>query len=115
MSELKQVIVLRSDLDMSTGKMIAQASHASLKAYKKADDELRADWESQGGKKVALKAGEDTFQEKLEEAKTLQVPAALITDAGHTEVQPGTNTALGIGPATSDKIDQITGELKLIK
>ena len=115
MSELKQVIVLRTDLGISTGKMIAQGAHASLKAYKESDEEVRDDWESKGAKKIAVEADQSTLQEKLAEAKTLQIPAALVKDAGHTEVSSGTVTALGIGPAESSKIDQITGELKLIK
>ena len=115
MKDLKQVIVLRSDLEMSKGKMIAQACHASLKSYKKASDNAKSDWEGSGGKKVAVENSGGSLQEKLEMAKTLQIPAALVKDAGHTEVSPGTVTALGIGPAESSKIDQITGELKLIK
>jgi PTH2 family peptidyl-tRNA hydrolase len=115
MNELKQVIVLRSDLGMSKGKMIAQACHASLKSYKKASGEAVSNWESKGAKKVAVENDEDSLEEKLEKAKSLQVPAALVTDAGHTELDPGTKTALGIGPAESSKIDRITGGLKLIK
>jgi len=41
MNDLKQVIVLRTDVGMSTGKMIAQACHASLKSYKKASDKAK--------------------------------------------------------------------------
>ena len=115
MNDLKQVIVLRTDVGMSTGKMIAQACHASLKSYKKASDKAKSQWESTGSKKIAVENDEDSLQEKLQQAKTLQIPAALISDAGHTELKPGTKTALAIGPAESAKIDQITSELKLIK
>jgi len=115
MDDLKQVIVLRSDLGMSKGKLIAQACHASLKSYEKASDKVVSDWKSSGMKKVVVENGDGSLEEKLESAKGLQIPAALITDAGRTELEPGTKTALGVGPAESNKIDKVTGELKLIK
>ena len=39
---------------------------------------------------------------------------SLIADAGRTEVAPGTETVLGVGPAPADDVDAITGRLKLL-
>ena len=39
---------------------------------------------------------------------------SLISDAGHTHLDPGTITCLGIGPDKEEKIDKVTGELQLI-
>ncbi|MBN1897017.1 MAG: peptidyl-tRNA hydrolase [Candidatus Aenigmarchaeota archaeon] len=111
----KQVIVIRQDLRMSKGKTAAQVAHASLEAYKKSSLEDQIEWEAWGSKKVVLKI------KTLHEIITLQkaaakarVPNALIKDAGHTEVEPGTVTALGIGPCSEDEIDHITGHLQML-
>lgn len=115
MSGYKQAILLREDLEMSKGKMIAQGSHASLKAYRKAKTQEKEKWESQGEKKIVLGVDASDLTQRFQRAKDEGLPAALITDAGKTEVDPGTKTAAAIGPAQEDKIDSITGDLKLIQ
>ncbi|MFB6144123.1 MAG: aminoacyl-tRNA hydrolase [Candidatus Nanohaloarchaea archaeon] len=115
MPSYKQVIVVSDDTGMSTGKMISQACHASLKAAEKASDEARGEWESSGAKKVALSAGGKSLEDLFRQAKRNKLPAYLVKDAGLTEVESGTKTALGIGPAEESKIDKITGELGLIE
>ncbi|MFB6100228.1 MAG: peptidyl-tRNA hydrolase Pth2 [Candidatus Nanohalobium sp.] len=115
MPQLKQVIVLREDLGISKGKQISQACHASLKSYKKVGSQMQKDWEDQGSRKVVVESSGNDLEERLERAKGLQIPAALVKDAGRTEVKPGTVTALGVGPADEEKIDKVTGDLKLVK
>lgn len=114
-SNYKQAIVVRQDLGMSTGKMIAQACHASLKAYKKSDSEEVAEWEAEGSRKVILSPEQENIEDIFNQAKRNKIPTALVKDAGLTEVEPGTKTAVGIGPAEESKIDNITGHLKLVK
>lgn len=113
--EYKQVIVIRSDLKLSKGKLAAQTAHASLDAYKKADGRVRSEWESTGSKKVVVKI-EDLkgLMEIYEEAKQAGLPASLIRDAGRTELPAGTVTAVGIGPYEEADIDKITGNLKML-
>ncbi len=115
MTDYKQAIMVREDLDMSKGKMIAQACHASLKAYRKADKDQLSGWENQGEKKVVLSVDGSELAERFQQAKSSGIPAALVQDAGKTEVAPGTKTAAAIGPAEKSKIDSVTGDLKLIQ
>jgi PTH2 family peptidyl-tRNA hydrolase len=112
--KVKQVIVLREDLDISRGKEISQACHASLGAYRKADSEAVSQWEAEGAKKIVLSSGDRKLEDLYAEIKSKDIPAYLVKDAGKTEIESGTITALGIGPVEESKIDSITGELKLI-
>lgn len=113
---MKQVIVMRADLGMSKGKLAAQACHASLGAYQRADDGNIREWELEGGKKVVVqvKSQEELF-EVYELVKAAGIPSFLVRDAGHTELPPSTITGLGIGPDKDEKIDKITQDLKLLK
>jgi PTH2 family peptidyl-tRNA hydrolase len=115
MTSYKQAILLREDLEMSTGKMITQACHASLKAYQTADSEIRSEWESQGEKKVILGVDGEKMQQKKRELEVSGLSFSAVKDAGKTELEPGTETALSVGPAEESEIDTVTGELKLIK
>ncbi len=120
MLELKQVIVIRTDIKMSKGKLAVQVAHAAVEAvFKCLEDrhcyELLVSWRSTGQKKIVVKV--NSVEELLkikEECEKLSLPVALIADAGLTELPPGTITALGIGPAPSNIIDRITGTLKLL-
>ena len=114
----KQVIVLRTDLEMSRGKIAAQAGHAAVSAAeegrKKRPDWWRA-WLEEGQYKIAVRVdSEEELLELKRKTRKLQLPTALITDRGLTELPPGTKTCLGIGPAPSDQIDKVTGNLRLL-
>jgi PTH2 family peptidyl-tRNA hydrolase len=116
--EYKQVIVFRSDLQMSKGKIAAQAGHAAVSAAQEAYARHRKWWEAwlyEGQKKVALKVPSEKELGELEEAADdLGLPRALIVDRGLTEIPEGSVTCLGIGPAPVNMIDRLTGKLKLL-
>ena len=112
---MKQAIVVRTDLEMGKGKIAAQASHASIAALKLAKEEDADEWESEGMKKVVLKvSSKESLLKVFDEAKRAGLPTAIIKDAGKTQIEPGSPTAVGIGPADDEDIDKITGKLKLL-
>lgn len=135
--EVKQVIVMRTDLGMRKGKMIAQGAHASISwltshgqmvVYRdNSDVELpnqlivnlsrpQTMWVKGRFTKICLRA--DSEEELItisENASKSGLFVALIKDAGLTEFHGvPTNTCCAIGPDYSDKIDAVTGELKLL-
>jgi PTH2 family peptidyl-tRNA hydrolase len=114
----KQVIVFRSDLKLSKGKVAAQSGHAAVSAAEEARKHHKAWWKawiSEGQCKIAVKVkSEKEILELEKQAKELALPYALIMDRGLTEVPPGTITCLGIGPAPSEIVDKLTGRLPLL-
>lgn len=131
-TKTKQVIVVRKDLGMRKGKMIAQGSHASMKVFfdrgsvfdaASGGGELRInltpsmrEWVEGSFAKIALSVdSEDELLDIYEQAKEAGLPCSLIQDAGRTEFHGvPTYTAVAVGPAVREDIDPITGNLKLL-
>jgi PTH2 family peptidyl-tRNA hydrolase len=112
----KQTIIARTDIGMGTGKLAAQVAHASLSAYEDTDDRTRNSWKGEGQKKVVLKAsGESALFELADKAKRQGLVHAIIRDAGHTQLDPGTVTCLAVGPGPVDLVDKVTGDLALYR
>ncbi len=113
--EFKQCIIVREDLKLSSGKLAVQVAHAAVLAMERADKRIVRDWKEEGQRKIVLKARtlQDVFRLR-DEAERTGVAAAIVIDAGLTEIPPGTVTALGLGPAPEAQIDRITGGLKLV-
>lgn len=115
MLKLKQVIVVRKDLKWSKGKLAAHVAHASLEAALSADKKLLDEWRKSGAKKVVLKVNNlDELKEIEKKLKKEKIKYVKISDAGLTQLKKGTVTCLGIGPIEEDRIDRITGNLKLL-
>ncbi|BCU70475.1 peptidyl-tRNA hydrolase Pth2 [Stygiolobus caldivivus] len=119
---IKMVIVVRTDLEMGKGKIAAQAAHAAVSLvldilYKGKNNwrEWLEEWLSEGQPKIVVKV--NSLDEMLRRSKLAQdynLPFVIIQDAGKTQLEPGTPTCVGIGPAPSEIIDKITGDLKLL-
>ena len=112
---MKQAILVRSDLGMSPGKIAAQSSHASVEAVLQSDKKKIEAWKKEGMTKVVLKVkNESELLELKDQAKGMGLVAVVITDAGRTEIEPGTKTCVGIGPDDEEKINKVTGKLKAL-
>lgn len=134
MSEIKQVIVIRKDLNMRKGKIAAQSAHASLKVILDmmskeillntmqkwslliSERDPIYDWLNGRFTKVVLYVNsEDELRDLYNKAVEKGLPAAFIVDSGFTEFHGNkTATCIAIGPDYSDKIDEITGDLPLL-
>jgi len=115
--ELKQMIVMRKDLNMRKGKMVAQGAHASMKALLENPDHPSIKrWLSGPFAKIAVSVdSEDQLMSVLAKAREAGLITALITDAGRTEFNGvPTNTCIAVGPASNEELAPITGDLKLL-
>ena len=125
----KQVIVMRKDLGMRKGKMIAQGAHASLKVILDAGalDRETAKYTIElspamlawlGGRftKVCVSVDSEAALDAIVvKAREAGVPVALIVDSGATEFHGvPTKTCCAVGPAWTDEVDAITGQLPLL-
>ncbi|KAI9697290.1 MAG: hypothetical protein M1836_004854 [Candelina mexicana] len=118
--ECKLVLVVRTDLGMTKGKIAAQCSHATLACYKSflrysPESPLLQRWERLGQAKVALQVKSEEELELLQaQAVSLGLVAQVVHDAGRTQIARGSATVLGVGPAPKSKVDEVTGHLKLL-
>jgi len=116
--EIKQVMVVRRDLGMGTGKIAAQVAHASLMAAKRAEErkpDWFAEWFDGGQAKVVVKVQSlEQLMEVKKHADSLKLPVSLVHDSGRTQLEPGTATCVGIGPAPEDLVNKVTDKLKLL-
>jgi len=135
----KQVIVVRKDLNMRKGKMVAQGAHASLAIltnnligypfvwYKFPLKIVRflglfffhkpfRVWHTGRFTKICVYVKtEQELKDIYNKAKSKGILCSLITDAGLTEFGGvPTLTTAGIGPDESSKIDEVTGNLPLL-
>jgi len=116
--EFKQVMVIRRDLGMGTGKIAAQVAHAAVMGAEKTKAHKREwfdAWFHAGQAKVVVKVKSmDELMEVRKRAESLRLPVVQVQDSGLTQIPPGTTTCIGIGPAPADLVDKVTNDLKLL-
>ena len=130
MTKIKQVIVIRRDLNMRRGKEIAQGSHASMEfLIDPLRTGLRADgvavpltlttqeaaWIVHGAAKICLQVASEADLVSCHQAALAKgLKSYLIRDSGRTEFHgEPTLTACAIGPDEAARIDEVTGGLTL--
>lgn len=140
---VKQVIIIRKDLNMRKGKMVAQGAHASMKVFFDRMYKSRTRPNSWGpdpvnftgvhysmenvskdmeewidGVFTKITLAVDSLEELLEIKRLAEeagLPVAMVEDNGLTEFHgEKTVTCLAVGPAQSEAIDKITVNLKLL-
>lgn len=114
---MKQVILMRDDLNMRKGKMIAQGAHASTKVIVENFSHPKVKrWLNGPFAKIVVRVGsEEELRALTDEANRRGLLTSLIVDAGRTEFNGVPTVTCGaIGPDEEDAIDPVTGHLKLL-
>jgi peptidyl-tRNA hydrolase, PTH2 family len=95
----KQIILIRSDLDMRCGKKCVQVSHASIMGSDLGDPVIVKLWKEEGMRKIVLKVKD--LNQLMDIAHTADVHTiryAIVTDLGLTQLEPNTVTCIGFAP-----------------
>ncbi len=116
--DFKQVIIVRRDLKMGTGKIAAQVAHAAVMGAERVKASRREwfnSWFGAGQAKVVVRVKNiEELMDVRMRAEKMNLPVVQVQDSGLTQIPSGTITCIGIGPAPSDLIDKVTFELKLL-
>lgn len=113
--ELRMWLVMRTDINMPVGKMLAQAGHGFVSALGKADAELAKAYLSDSQTKIAVQvASEAALIRVAKEAETSGIPHALIQDAGRTVFSEPTFTCCAFGPCRTDDLSSYLRRLRLL-
>lgn len=125
---IKQVIIVRKDLNMRKGKMCAQAAHASMAFMSKMisvhaqtkfpiilSKEVQ-EWIDKSFVKIVVGVdSEQELKELIDIAMSSDLIVSPIIDSGATEFNGvPTLTCAAIGPDHDFILDKITGHLKLL-
>lgn len=130
--KVKQVLIVRNDLNMRKGKMMAMAAHASLAAvlnqgkmtldqrgyrfeFNEPMDVDMLNWMGGPFTKIALQVGSlEEMDAIYDRAKEAGLITSYYVDEGVTEFRSEpTAVSIAIGPAKAELIDPITKHLRL--
>jgi peptidyl-tRNA hydrolase len=111
---LKMVLIVRKDLNLSPAETAAQASDAAISViaktvYSSISMPVWVDWYNwwsiYGVAKITLRCpDEQTFSEIVAAAQANKLPFAVVAS----------NAVVALGPAPAEKLDPVTGALKLL-
>lgn len=120
---VKQILIWRKDLNVRKGKIAAQIAHASVaflvEKHRVNNPTLTKeeyDWINTGQRKICVYVENEAELLLLyEKAKAKYLTTHLVIDSGLTEFDGvPTKTCISIGPHYSEKIDELTSQLKLL-
>jgi len=125
--EVKQYIIVRTNLGMSAGKVAAQSCHASMKVFFDkmvvlptdksertlylTDEEVQ--WVDGMFTKIVKKVkNEGQLMKAYNKANELGLNVSLIKDAGKTELDGENYTAIAVGPNYVDECEPVVKKLR---
>ena len=127
-NEIVFYILVRTDLELTPGKLAAQAGHAVQLTMQAARDhgggtkepssahQWLAEWEQNSYPKIVLAVnGEAALRKYVEAVCALGAPAALVIDEGRTQVAAGTATCAGVGPVPRSLVSPVLKRLQLLR
>lgn len=117
-------LIVRESLNMSVGKTAAQCAHAAqillqkyyLDYFAEVTDEkyqLFRDWLNSSFRKVVLRADEKEWLKLKSEFSANNI--ALVVDAGLTELEPNTETVIGLAPMRKSQVPKLVKRLQVLK
>lgn len=125
--QVRQIIIMRTDLEMSVGKMIAQGAHASEGATIKQQQNLQdtrmsmdlyeklQTWRNTGKTKIVVGiSSEEKLMNLVKKAEELGINAYVVLDEGRTEFNEPTITCACLGVDTKENLDKVTKRLRLL-
>lgn len=121
LSDSKMILVVNMDLNMGRGKQCAQVAHAALGLFLKIQQSNNTlqiseliNWLDRGQKKIVVRGDNLEHLRKLQDqAEATGLPTYLVSDAGCTQIPPGSKTVLAIF-GQNQILDGITGSLRLL-
>lgn len=126
MKQVRQVIIMRTDLDMPIGKMIAQGAHASEGATLQISKRLQVmdmelwenmqDWNTNGKTKIVVGIdSEEKLLNLIEKARENFINVYSVIDNAKTHFTEPTLTCACLGIDTKENLDKVTKRLRLLK
>jgi PTH2 family peptidyl-tRNA hydrolase len=129
-NDIKQVIVVRRDLNMRKSEMFSHAAHASMKFIVDNNESERGDeisiklsgeeakWINSGFRSIMVGIdSEDALNDLIFKARLSSVEVYPIIDKGAPDENGETTETVvcaAFGPDVVEEVDQITGHLKLL-
>jgi len=108
-------IFMRTDLNMSRGKMAVQAGHAVALTMQR-QPELVEEWMENDQVKIVLAVDSLNVLDGLGTRAVINgLPIVWVQDAGRTEVEPGAFTCMAVGIAPRNRIRKITDGRRALK